>query len=348
VAVQPYLSELRIFSSRLIPGGWLPCDGRLLRVSDYPALFTLLGKTYGGDGVQTFALPDLRGRVPIHRGGNYKPGDMGGEVAHQLTLNEIPRHSHQAVASGSLPDNLSPNNNFWAANAEYTPYGTRETGTMSSQALATVGNNKPHNNMAPYLALNICIAVEGIVPRPDSKSEISDEWVGEIRILAGNVLPNTWLHCDGQAVEITKYSSLFSVVTTTYGGNGLNNFALPNLKARAALMYGEAPKMEAIKLGSTGGAEQVTLTINEMPNHTHAANASETGNSGEPANNIWARPSGIRPDPNFYAASVQQNEAPLNNAAISTEGGGAAHNNMMPYTTLNFCIATQGVIPPHS
>ena len=233
----PFLSELRIFAFRDIPKGWVPCNGQLLSIKEFESLFSLLGITYGGDGKNTFGLPNLNARVPMHRRSNFPMGAMGGEETHTLTLNEIPRHSHQALASANAPDSNTPENNFWTNNPAFTPYGSEaDNQPMSPQALQQVGGNIAHNNMSPYLVLNICMAVEGIIPDPNKPDSISDPWIGELRILAATAVPNAWFSCDGQILPMTKYLQLFMLIGKTYGGDGPSRFGLPDLKASAAIM----------------------------------------------------------------------------------------------------------------
>ena len=161
----PYLSELRIFSFGIVPRGWAQCNGQLLPISQNQALFALLGTAYGGNGVNNFALPDLQGRVPMHRNFDFPMGPGGGEQMHTLTLDEIPAHAHIAQTSSSIPDGYAPDNNFWVNEPGYAPYGTTKDSAMSAPALSFAGRGFAHDNMAPYLVLNICIAVVGIFPQ---------------------------------------------------------------------------------------------------------------------------------------------------------------------------------------
>jgi len=161
---EPFLSEVRIFSFGFAPKGWALCDGQLLPINQNQALFSLLGTTFGGDGRVNFALPDLRGRVPMHVGTALTLGQRGGEQAHTLSISELPSHTHQARASADGPTASLPTNNFWASNTGFTPYGTTGDIAMSPQALTNVGGSQAHLNMSPYLVLNVCIALQGIFP----------------------------------------------------------------------------------------------------------------------------------------------------------------------------------------
>ena len=164
---QPFLSEIRIFSFGFAPQGWAQCNGQLLPINQNQALFSLLGTTYGGNGQVNFALPDLRGRVPMHVGGGLVLGQKAGEESHTLALNEMPTHTHQAKASANGPTVTPPTSNFWASNTGFTPYGTTGDTTMSSQAIGNAGGSQPHENRSPFLTLNCCIALQGIFPSPN-------------------------------------------------------------------------------------------------------------------------------------------------------------------------------------
>lgn len=159
-----YISELRIFSFGYAPKYWAMCNGQLMPISQNQALFALLGTTYGGDGRTTFGLPNLQGRIPNHFGNNLQMGQAGGEQNHTLAMGEMPTHTHVVQASSLAPNAASPANNYFASNTGFSPYGTVVNEQMAPGACSTVGGSQPHNNMSPYLALNICIALSGIFP----------------------------------------------------------------------------------------------------------------------------------------------------------------------------------------
>jgi len=164
MATTPYISEIRIFAFNYPPDGWLQCNGQFLPISQFSVLFALIGNSYGGDGKTTFAVPNLMGRVPMHQSDSMQLASNGGEASHTLTEPEIPEHDHPAFASSNPPDVNTPAGNFWASKTGASPYGSKTDVNMSAQALATGGNDQPHNNMAPYLVLNICMAVTGQYP----------------------------------------------------------------------------------------------------------------------------------------------------------------------------------------
>ena len=160
----PFLSELRIFSFNFAPRSWAMCNGQFLPINQNQALFSLLGTTYGGNGQTNFQLPNLQGRVSMHVGNSHTLGESAGEQAHTITINELPAHTHPVQASGSSPNIAAPANNFFASNTGFTPYGTVINEQMAPTACSTIGGSQVHNNMAPYLILNICIALAGIYP----------------------------------------------------------------------------------------------------------------------------------------------------------------------------------------
>ena len=163
---EPFLSELRIMSFNFAPKGWALCNGQLLPINQNQALFSLLGTTYGGDGRVNFALPDLRGRTPIHVGGGHTLGERGGEQAHTLTMSELPAHTHVLNASSSDANTSLPGNDLFAnaANA-YGPAASLTT--LNSATNTNVGGSQGHDNMQPFLTLTFCIALQGIFPSPN-------------------------------------------------------------------------------------------------------------------------------------------------------------------------------------
>ena len=164
---EAYIGEIRMFAFNFAPRGWAMCNGQLLSIQQNTALFSILGTTYGGNGVNNFALPNLQSRVPVNFGQStlgsfYSLGQIGGEENHQLLQGEMPLHNHIAVASTAAPDKPAAAGNFWAGNpASYAP--TANT-TMQPGAIPLNGGNLPHPNIAPYLVVNFCIALVGLFP----------------------------------------------------------------------------------------------------------------------------------------------------------------------------------------
>jgi microcystin-dependent protein len=169
---QPYVGEIRMVGFNFPPRGWMQCNGQLLPISEYETLFNLIGTTYGGDGQSTFALPDLRSRIPLHVGtaadGNtYTLGESGGVEQVTLTTSQIPAHSHLPQASTSNQGPTGPSGNVWAASPVYTEYFATPDGTaMAAGAIASAGGGQPHDNMVPFLVINFVISLFGVFPSP--------------------------------------------------------------------------------------------------------------------------------------------------------------------------------------
>lgn len=162
----PYIGEIRIFAGNFAPVGWLLCQGQLLPISQYDVLFNLIGTTYGGDGQNTFALPNLASRIPYHQGSGYTLGQMGGVESVTLTTQQLPVHNHLAMCNTNTANQASPASNFWGAGSLVAYSSAAPTVTMLPSALQPAGGNQPHENMPPFLCLNFIIATEGIYPSP--------------------------------------------------------------------------------------------------------------------------------------------------------------------------------------
>lgn len=159
----PYLGEIRMFAFQFPPRGWALCNGQFLPINQNQALFSILATMYGGNGVTTFALPDLRGRTPISFSAAHAQGERGGEEAHTLSLNEMPAHTHIVQAGNSAANSASPAGNFFAQNSG--GYATNPpNATMAPETITNSGGSQPHQNMAPYLVISFCIALQGIFP----------------------------------------------------------------------------------------------------------------------------------------------------------------------------------------
>ena len=164
---QPYVGEIRMFAGNFAPAGWMFCEGQLLPISENETLFNLIGTTYGGDGQSTFALPDLRGRIPIHMGGGFTLAETGGVETVTLTVGQIPAHSHPALGSSNPGTGTAPAGNVLCnlTGATNAGYGTDNPQTnLSPQSLSSVGGSQPHNNFQPYLCIDFIISLFGIFP----------------------------------------------------------------------------------------------------------------------------------------------------------------------------------------
>ena len=242
-----------------LPPGWMPADGRLLDIDDHPKLFSVLGTVYGGDGTNNFALPDLRGRTPIGVGqgigiDEIVLGQVLGEETVQLNESQIPAHSHTTVDQGDTP---------------------------------IVGADQAHNNYMPSLGLQCLISTNGVFPSPSrvpqipiSKGASIERFYGELRWYAGirDDIINT-LPCDGRLLPIAENAALFSILGSSYGGNGETNFAIPDVSGRVMIH----PSGSAFPFATVGGSSSEILTSEEMASHSHTITSTdeESGLSGD-------------------------------------------------------------------
>ena len=288
------LGEIGLFAGNFAPQGWAFADGQLLSIASSTSLFSKLGTTYGGDGRTTFALPDLRGRAMIGEGtgAGLTPRSLGASVGTDVTLlavNQIPSHNHDAE----------------------DPVITDFT-----------GGGQSHNNMAPSLALSPWIATQGLYPSRNAEpaSGVSPAFgisgsipfIGEVVYTSSAIdMPNGWERADGQLLQIASNTALFSLLGTTYGGDGRTTFALPDLAGRAAVHAGTGPGLTPRPLGAEFGVEEVTLGIENLPSHAHG---------GVPTSDGFTEPT----------------------------GGSQSHENMQPSEVINYIIALQGLYPSRS
>lgn len=163
---EPFLSEVRIMSFVFAPKGWALCNGQLLPINQNQGLFSLLGTTFGGDGRVNFALPDLRGRTPIHVGGSHTLGERGGEQAHTLSIAELPTHTHVFNASQGNANVPTPGNNMFGTSNNMYSAATNLT-AINAGTITNTGGSQAHLNLQPFLTLSFCIALQGIFPSPN-------------------------------------------------------------------------------------------------------------------------------------------------------------------------------------
>jgi microcystin-dependent protein len=166
---QPYVGEIRMFAGNFAPAGWMFCEGQLLPISEYETLFQLIGTTYGGDGQSTFALPDLRGRIPLHQGNGFVLAETGGAEEVTLTISQIPAHSHPYLATTNQASATAPQNGLLALlqAATITAYGTdAPLVPLNPNSVGSVGGSQPHTNFQPYLCVDFIISLFGIFPSP--------------------------------------------------------------------------------------------------------------------------------------------------------------------------------------
>ncbi len=301
----PFLGQIRQFAGNFAPRGWEFADGQLIQVEQNPALFSLLGTTYGGNGRTNFALPDLRGRTAIHAGmgtglSDRPFGQTLGVEEVKLSVPELPSHSH------ALPS--------------------------SDDSTGDTGDSQPHTNMQPLTAVNYIVAREGIFPSRSATERAAppldagggsggiDPFIGQISLFAGNFAPRGWELANGQLLPVAQNDALFALYGTTYGGDGRTTFALPDLRGRAALQPGNGPGLSSRRLGEKLGIEEVTLNELQLPSHDHSlpqpdATTGDTG-GGQPHTNM--QPSlalnyiialeGVFPSRNLTAGGSQEYE----------------------------------------
>lgn len=258
----PFIAEIDMFAGKFAPRGTAFPQGQLLPIAQNIALFSLIGPTYGGDGRTTFALPDLQGRavMGVGTGPGLTPRYWGRTTGvEQVTLSEaqVPSHTHE-----------------WSWD---DASGTTYTGNTDA-----TGGSQAHTNMQPSIALNYMIALQGIAPSSikagdlwEDLDKVDDEkgidpFLGEIRLFAGNFAPRGWALCEGQLLAVSQYDALFSILGTTYGGDGETTFALPDLRGRVPVHPGTGPGLSPWQLGQKRGAETTTLTVAQLPTHSHA------------------------------------------------------------------------------
>ena len=335
--VQAVLGEIRLYAGGRAPEGWVFCDGSLLSIAQNQALFEQIGDNFGGDGVTTFALPDLRGRTPIHAGGvGPIVGNNGGSETVVLTAAQLGGHTH-AVSAGANATTPKPQGSFWAENggAATAPYSVAAGGgTMAAGAVTTTGKGEPHENMQPFLVLNFIIAIEG--------GFVSDPTplMGEVRPFAGAV-PSGWVPCDGRQLPLRQNTALFTLLGAPYGyDRSAETFGVPNLQDNLVVGQGQGKDLSLRLLGSSGGVNSVTLTLDQLAEHTHAATGNASvGDLLGPANAYWATDKGG--GSNYVATGGDQ----MNAAVFGTTGGGGAHENRQPFVAMNYAISVAGVFP---
>lgn len=162
----PYVGEIRMFGGNFAPLGWSFCNGSLLPIAEYETLFNLIGTTYGGDGQETFALPDLRGRLPMHQGSSYPIGMNGGTETVTLTTSQIPAHTHVMLGNNTDSGQSAPANNVFANTSGFDLYIGEADNIMNPAIVTPSGGSQPHENMMPFLCVSFIISLFGIYPSP--------------------------------------------------------------------------------------------------------------------------------------------------------------------------------------
>jgi microcystin-dependent protein len=334
-----YVGEIRIMAFEQVPAGWARCDGQLLSANDYPTLYAYIGNTFGGSG-EMFALPNLTGRIPIHRGPGHPLTVAGGEEAHVLTLDQMPSHSHAARCAGVPGDDPSPSGRAWGVQSAALAYSDDTPGvSLSAAAVSSKGSGVAHDNMPPFLTLHFCIALDG--EGTSNEAPATQPFAGEIRMFPYDFAPPFgWAFCDGGVLNVADNSGLFRMIGAAYGGDGHTTYGLPDLQGRAPMHPGRGPGLSARALGDAGGVQAVTLTAAHMPAHNHDVRVrTAVGTAGAPAGNVFAAASARALSAGYASQPPTASMSPM---AVGATEGGVAHNNMAPYLPISFCISLNG------
>jgi microcystin-dependent protein len=303
-------------------------------VNGYPELYALLGTRFGGDGATTFALPDLRTRLPMGRGAGpgRSPRTIGqktGTDTVALDGTQLPQHTHRVRAATtkttSSPIGAVPaRGGFYAAPPDKT--------TRMRAMVFNAGKGQPHTNLQPALAVQWCSALQADTSAP------VDPLIADIRAVAFDAEPRGWAVCDGRTLPINQNTALFSLLGTSYGGNGQTTFALPDLRGRVAVGAGPGPGLTNRVLGEAGGAETHQLTTQQMASHGHSVRASSDAATTTDPNLAYPAVGGSY-------ASAPTSGSLMHQATAQLAGGGAAHPNVQPSTVLNYLICVEGIYP---
>lgn len=238
-----FIGQVATFAGHSTPSGWAEAAGQLLPIASNTALFSLLGASYGGDGKSTFALPDLRGRVSIGASDQLQIGAVLGEETTTLQPDHLPAHTHSLTGGGTT-------------------------------GVAGASTPVPVNNLQPALALTPLIALQGFYPSEFGGSGFSADapMVGQIVEYAGNDAPDGWAIADGRLLVISDNALLFNLIGTTYGGDGVVTFALPDLRGRTMVGTGRSfDSWQNLRVGDQMGSDSITLSLANLPPHWHAA-----------------------------------------------------------------------------
>ncbi|MBS7526928.1 tail fiber protein [Fusibacter paucivorans] len=350
-----YVGEIRLYANVHVPENWECCNGQTLSISDYQALYDLIGTTYGGDGTKTFALPDLRGRVPIHMGTSkestvFKLGDKKGALAVQLTEAQLPEHTHMLMISSEESEVTVPEGNTISEPPfnlfkEFDP--SEKVLAMAADTVIATGGDQYHDNMQPYTSLNFIICVkEDTVDSEGVEDDMPmSQFIGEVRAFPFGFVPEGWLACDGKILNEYDYFQLSSILGQTFGGVApAHNFGLPNLNKRIPIHNNPD-----FALGKMGGSEKVQIGISEMPKHTHGLMviddmANETRSS-------FTRMIATANKPGSRAlvafCDTKTNYVEMSDQSITVTGESVAHDNVMPCLSLQYCIAYKGKYAKH-
>ena len=326
-----FAGEIRLFAGNVTPTGWAFCHGQPASISSAPRLYEAIGTRFGGDGQTTFALPDLRGRVPVHRSSVIALGAEGGSEVVVLDGDQIPSHQH-AIPVGSRSAGYDRPGRRALIGHVVPESGASDSAVSLGESTHT-GSSNAHPNLQPFLCLNFIIALEG------GSMHGAEPVVGEVRLFSGEAMPAGWTRCDGQLLDIQQFGGLYSVIGTTYGGDGRRAFGLPDLRGRIAMQAGYRQGLTARQLGEAGGSATVDLDADQLPSHVHdlkaVASVEAAQQQGRPLGTVGiARRSGD-----------DREQRPRVPVAMGLAGGDGQHANLQPYLALTYLIAYDGRLP---
>ncbi|MBS1829466.1 MAG: tail fiber protein [Acidobacteria bacterium] len=339
---QPYVGAILCVAFNRIPQGWVPCDGRLLLPAQYSALYAVIGNRYGGTPNFNFAVPDIRSRILRGPDKQIPIATQEGVENVQLNAAQSAPHTHKVQVNSGPANTPTLAKNLLSAGASrgiavYAPPGNAVD--LDAASISQTGGSDAHSNLQPYLPINFLIAHSGYFP--DQPLPDSDPFTGEIRIYPWGLIPRNWAACNGQSLSVASYPTLFGLIGNAFGGDGVNNFKLPDLRGRTPLGAGQGPNLSNYPIGQQGGAETISLTTSQMPQHSHQPHAvSGAATTINPSGAMLATGASV-------FAKGPDNSA-LNTNTIASAGVGEGHDNMMPFLSLNFCICLTGLYPTWS
>ncbi|WP_371346722.1 IPT/TIG domain-containing protein [Ancylobacter sp. IITR112] len=382
--MEPYIGAVSMFP--MPPGtGWFPCDGRQLSIQRYPALYAVIGTTYGGDGKLTFNIPDLRGRAVIGAGADkdIALGHAGGTEMVVLSAGQLPQHTHKVRFSpndgtgqsgkGRLPARSMPDKDGVSAKLYAEVQSNSVTTALAPETVVPTGSSAPHNNLQPSFVIGYYIAHVGLFPprQPDGEAPVDPPspdgaaprpgtarpkgstvaaFTGEIRILAGlpTQTPNGWVLCDGAELKISDQQVLYSLIGNMFGGKAPSTFRVPDLRGRITVGLGNGPGLTPRHtIGQTFGDATVQLGPGQMPAHTHAFNVlKQEATLTTPKPGVMYAAS---PDCLFYqaptTAATTQVSFDARTVSVPDKESGM-HNNLMPSVAMYYMICLNGLYPP--
>jgi microcystin-dependent protein len=327
-----FAGEIKLFAYPRDATGWIVCDGSAYTTAAHPNLFARIGYTFGGAGA-IFKVPDLRGRIPRGTSPIVSLNTAQGVESVALTTSAIPAHDTMTLPYTGVGVDSDPTDKYpITGRNDYTAL-TGHSDYLSPLAVSAVGQGQAHENMPPFLALSYRI-FEG----PDDPT--ATQLLGELRVTTFGFAMKNFASCRGQLLSIAANAALFSLLGTTFGGNGVTNFALPSLAGRVPVGAGTGPLLTPRAIGDQGGVERVALTTAELPAHAPRIPGSETlADNNERGVDLGS-----------YAIARADIYAPdtvplVDGGDIVNAAGGSAHENMPPFVVCDYQVALNGIYP---